>query len=238
MPRKLKNIIQVTILIILIGLTVGTVYLASENKTTNHFKDKEFNMRGTPPNMNNGNGGPPDMNNSKHPPREKPDNDFKETPPNMNNDNNSNDENNNNESNIQNNTTNNNNSNDTTNNRMTPPDMGHHNGKSKVTLPYLIGFISEGLLIGLLVMYLIMSEFNKKTFKETIKSTDKILIIVLGFIVISGGLTSIDSFVSNNLLNNTKDTNINERMPSINNNQNNNDNTTTNETETNNNDNI
>ena len=60
---------------------------------------------------------------------------------------------------------------------------------------YYVLFAIEGLGLSLSLIYLIMSNLNKKTTKETFKSTDKIVIYVLSVL-----LLTIGSFYINNKL--------------------------------------
>ena len=63
---------------------------------------------------------------------------------------------------------------------------------------YYIIFGVESLATSLLFVYLIMSNFNKKTLRETLKSGDKILIYLLLVIILTGGMTFADIYVTNN----------------------------------------
>ena len=98
------------------------------------------------------------------------------------------------------------NNNGPTGNGNTPPsrpeDMNTSSSSSKLTWPYYLIFISSSLGIALLVMYLIMSEFNKKSFKETFTNRDKVMINVLGIIVLTGALSTGSIMLTNNSLSN------------------------------------
>ncbi|MBR3737910.1 MAG: hypothetical protein IKN26_04145 [Eubacterium sp.] len=64
---------------------------------------------------------------------------------------------------------------------------GSSSSKLKTIYYFLFGF--ESFLIALILMYLIMSHFNKKSFKETFKNTDKILIYALSATIAASALT-------------------------------------------------
>ena len=83
-----------------------------------------------------------------------------------------------------------------------PEDMNTSSSYSKLTWPYYLIFISSSLGIALLVMYLIMSEFNKKSFKETFTNKDKAMINILGIIVLTGALATGSIMLTNNSLSN------------------------------------
>lgn len=72
--------------------------------------------------------------------------------------------------------------------------------RDKVTSNYIYIFlILDSISISLIVMYLIMSKFNANNFKETFKSTDKIIIYLLSTIVMTIIILGID-FLNNNPL--------------------------------------
>ena len=56
--------------------------------------------------------------------------------------------------------------------------------KTNLNYTYYALFAMFGIVTGTLVMYLIMSEFNKKSFKETFLNKDKILIGILSIIIL------------------------------------------------------
>ena len=81
----------------------------------------------------------------------------------------------------------------------TPPDMNQSSSQSISTIYYVI-FGVESLVVSGLAIYLIMSKMNQKTFKETFKNTDKILIGALSVVVLTTGLTCADSVITNKFL--------------------------------------
>ncbi len=100
------------------------------------------------------------------------------------------------------------------NNIGTPPDMSNNNGDMEQmgepqknnaanNYIYLILFGIESLTLSLIVLYLIMSGFNKKTLKETLANSDKILIYILGVIILTSGLTFTENLVVNKLKDST-----------------------------------
>ena len=81
----------------------------------------------------------------------------------------------------------------------TPPDMpnGMESRSSLETMHYVI-FGINSLVIAITLMYLILSRFNKKTFKETFRDSDKLIIGILSIIILTGGFTYIDIYLANN----------------------------------------
>jgi hypothetical protein len=67
------------------------------------------------------------------------------------------------------------------------------------TYIYYILFGVENILLTTIVIYLIMSKFNRKSFKETLTNSDKIMILVLSVIVLSASLTYVDYYVVQNI---------------------------------------
>lgn len=68
-------------------------------------------------------------------------------------------------------------------------------GSEKTT--QLVIFSVEAIAMSLLIIYLIMSGFNKKSLKDTFKSSDKILVFVLSSIVLSAAIVGADVMISN-----------------------------------------
>ena len=69
---------------------------------------------------------------------------------------------------------------------MTPIDM-NSSSSSNTTMYILLGV--ESLVISTMLVYLVMSNFNKKTFKETYEDKDKLIITGLLVIILTGGMT-------------------------------------------------
>lgn len=212
--RLVKNIIMIIILVLALGSVIFTIYLKNKN-TTNNIPNVSNNSSSgnTPPNMNGGT--PPgnssdNSSSSSNTPPEKPAND------NSNNNSTSNNNSNNNSSN--NNSTNTPPempSGNTSNNGGTPPDMSSGNSsggmpstKSTSNIKYYVIFGIEGLIISLIAGYLIMSKLNKKSFKETFKDTDKLIIYILAVLLATGIITFGCNAInySNNDTNNTNNT--------------------------------
>lgn len=72
------------------------------------------------------------------------------------------------------------------------------------TPKYYILFTIISLLLFLLVIYLIMSKFNKKTFKETILSEDKMIAFILSTIILTATIVYGSSYVTNKFVLNKK----------------------------------
>lgn len=63
---------------------------------------------------------------------------------------------------------------------------------------YYVVFGLEALVISLLVIYLIMSRCNKRSFKEVLSNRDKMLILILGVLVLTGACTYGSYVICNN----------------------------------------
>ncbi len=61
----------------------------------------------------------------------------------------------------------------------------------------IILFSVEAIAAALLVIYLIMSGFNKKSFKETLSSSDKALVFILGSLVLAAAFVGADILIAN-----------------------------------------
>ena len=67
----------------------------------------------------------------------------------------------------------------------TPPDMPGSSNSTSTLVYVLLGV--ESLVIASILVYLIMSNFNKKTFKET--CGDKLILSIVAIIILTGGFT-------------------------------------------------
>lgn len=209
MKRWTKNLVVILLMCLIIIGTIFTVKLSRENpdikgnNTTDNIqnnmdyfaKEDENNKPEMPDNnmddanrpempsgdMNNqsnnqfGNDNqvPPNMNNGTRP--EKPDDSMNGTNrPEISNDDM------------------NNNDNTSVNNRS--------NKEYQIKTIYYVIFSVECLVFSILLSYLIMSHFNKKTFKETFKNSDKKIISALLIIILTGGFTYLVSCISKNNL--------------------------------------
>lgn len=85
-----------------------------------------------------------------------------------------------------------------------------NNMNTTLDTKYIVLFGIESFVFGILLMYLIMSNFNKYSIKETFKNKDKILIFIMSIIIITGGLTYLDSYLTKNVfLSNDKNNGMN-----------------------------
>lgn len=214
MKRSTKNIISVCLILVMCGSMIGTMYLAKNNLTNTNSNNQTMNGA-TPPSMpggdSSGGGTPPDMPNSTTNSTSSSSNDS-------------------------NNSTSDNSSNtqppekpdgdNNSNSSNTPPSMpGGNNSLSTnggntttLTMPYYIAFATEGFILTSTLMYLLMSGFNKKSFKETFSSSDKVIIQLLAVIILTGGLTFIDGQITNNyFLNNASNSSTNNNQGGMNN---------------------
>ena len=84
-------------------------------------------------------------------------------------------------------------------NTENPPDMPNGMGSSSSleTIHYVI-FGINSLIIAITLMYLILSRFNKKTFKETFQDSDKLIIGILSTVILTGGFTYLDIYLTKN----------------------------------------
>ena len=97
-------------------------------------------------------------------------------------------------------------SNDNSSDRNTPPSMSmapqgqmpqsSSNGQDGVSAIHVALFSVEAIAASIIIIYLLMSNFNKKSLKETFYSSDKILIYILSTIVLSTILFSGDLFAT------------------------------------------
>ena len=84
---------------------------------------------------------------------------------------------------------------------MTPPEkpdgnMGDISSSSNTITYILLGI--ESLIASTMIIYLIMSNFNKKTFKETYQDSNKLIISGLLILILTGGITYLTSTFINN----------------------------------------
>lgn len=202
MKRSLKNVIMIVLVILMCGSVVFTMNYA-KNHVTSSNEMPNMNDGGTPPEMpsNNSNsemakpednssseerkepptnnGERPDDNSNMGEPPAKPDGDDNNAPSGMPGDNGNNSE-----------------------GGMPSGNVPMMNNNASISYIYYIVFAIEGLVISSMVMYLIMSNFNKKTFKETFANKDKIMINVLSIIILTSGLTCLSAKITNDSLTN------------------------------------
>ena len=125
-----------------------------------------------------------------------------------------------------------------TNGNMQPPnqnmpDMNQNNISSnlpntQITAIYYVIFSLQSLIISALFIYLIMSCLNRKNLKETLNSSNKIIIYILAIILLTVSFTILEGYLTNEIFLNA---NIREQGPgNINANANNSSNTSRNAT--------
>ena len=189
MSRKLKNIIMIGLLVILIGTSCFSIYSVKNSTTSNEVIFQNINEN--PQEMPNNN------SNMEEPPAkpEGEENDSIEMesnePPEMPNGN----------SEMNNGGMNNDNQN-----------INNQQSSANISTIYYILFISQSIVISLLLIYLIMSKFNKKTLKETLNSTDKITIFILSFILLTIVLSFLEIIISKKLITNVYDNSMNNNF--------------------------
>lgn len=238
--RKIKNIVMITVLIILMGLTCFTMYKAQNTSTSN---SNNMEMSGQGNNMGaplpNGNGGPGGGNSNSTPPEKPGNSNSNMTEPPEKPGESSTNSNSNSNSIVTDDNTNSDNSNgqppampgDSSNTQSSDVPGGISNGNSQsmpsdvngtsnntISITYYVIFGIESLVIAIIITYLVMSRFNKRSFKETMKSSDKLIICVLSSIVLGGLLIGLEAYVTKNVLS----SNSNSQMQGqLQNNQNN-----------------
>ncbi len=72
------------------------------------------------------------------------------------------------------------------------------NETREIKTKYYVLLIVESLGLGLAIVYLILSNFNRKTFKETFVNSDKIIIYVLSAVIIASVLTVLEFSIVKN----------------------------------------
>ena len=90
-----------------------------------------------------------------------------------------------------------------------PPEKPTNNKSNQtqnanINYVYYIVFGIEGLIITSLITYLIMSNFNKKTLKETFTNKDKILLSILITIILTLTYTYTLGLITNSIINNNE----------------------------------
>ena len=80
--------------------------------------------------------------------------------------------------------------------------------KVSISSIYYILFAAEGLIISLLLIYLIMSRFNSKTLKETFGTGAQKIVFIILVLIITIGLTILQSMLSKNVFSINQDNNM------------------------------
>ena len=229
MKRKTKNIITSSIVIILIGITLLTIYLA-QNSIKNSIPTMDFN---NPMQNNNSKDFSNDMNNNQEEnkieeSKEKSNNNMNNTneqkgipngeepstkpeekgekPPTKPDDNNQFDKQN--EGN-QGNPPAKPDDNNMMQGGMMPPNginipMMNDNTNNKINIWYIIAFIIEGLTLSGTITLWILTNFHEKTIKEIFKNKDKLLILLFATLAFSPGIAYLNTWISKNIANNNQ----------------------------------
>lgn len=190
MSRKIKNILMSGLVLVLIVSSCFTVSYAIDN--INVRSDMiQNNDRGNPPEMPSGEmGEPPEKPEGEmEEPPEKPDGEVGDNsngePPEL--------------------------PDDAGGGEMvTPPDennlpnMDSRSTSSNNLIIYYLLLSIQSLVLSLILIYLIISEFNKKSFKETFETKDKIIVYVVGVLIWTVGLTLMEVYnIKSNYSNDT-----------------------------------
>lgn len=198
MSRKVKNIIMITIIIIVCIASGFTIKLAKESgEETNQGNPPQMSnssgennsngQMGTPP---NGMGGNTQMQknssgNNQGTPLSKPDesngnnsigsqqNQMMGKPDGQNDSNSQENE-----------------------NMPSMPDMQNGENNTEIETSYYIIFGIEAFVVSILVIYLIMSGFNSKTLAETLNGAKNIIIYIILVAIVTTGLTFAQSYIT------------------------------------------
>ncbi len=192
MKRTIKNIIAIAIVIVMGVAVFFTMNMAKSNLNKANSNSTQMSNN-TPPGMASGDN---NSSNSNTPP-EKPSGDSNSSDSNTPPEKPSGD-----------------NSNSDSNTPADMPQMNKANESASLSVGYYIAFIIEGLILAMALMYLIMSLLNKKTFKGTFSSKDKIIIYALAVIVITTATTLVGAYTTEKVfLTNTSQQNNNQKGP-------------------------
>lgn len=194
MSRKVKNIIMITIIIIVCIASGFIIKLAKESG--------EGTNQGNPPQMlnssgeNNGNGQmgtPPSKpdesngNSSTEPPAKPADSNGSNSTESQQNQ-------------MMGKPDGQNNSNSQENENMpSMPDMQNGENNTEIETSYYIIFGIEAFVVSILVIYLIMSGFNSKTLAETLNGAKNIIIYIILVAIVTTGLTFAQSYITKNI---------------------------------------
>lgn len=179
MSRKVKNIIIITIIIIVCIASGFTIKLAKESG--------EGTNQGNPPQMLNSSG----ENNS---------NGQMVTPPSKPDESNGNNSIGSQQNQMMGKTDGQNDSNSQENENMpSMPDMQNGENNTEIETSYYIIFGIEAFVVSILVIYLIMSGFNSKTLAETLNGTKNIIIYIILVAIVTTGLTFAQSYITKNI---------------------------------------
>lgn len=196
MKRSIKNIIMIVLIVLISSSMIVTMNIAKNDNASN-LNIVQNNNQGTPPEKSDDeNNKPPELPNEEQGElKENSNSDSDEKRPEMP-------------------------SNEMGESQEPPskPENGEDNFKaemqgqietkgSDLSTTYYVIFGIESLILSLLIIYLLMSNFNKKTIKETFTTGDKILIIVLLTIILTFGLTFLDAYITKNIFLNNNSTN-------------------------------
>ena len=199
MNRKIKNVIMILAIIVIGGLSAFTMYSAKNSISDNNqnVMGSGPSEMGTPPEMPNDNGNSqgnmqkPDDNGNSQGNMQKPD------------------DNGNGQGNMQKPDDNGNGQ----GNMQKQDDMQNVQDKDLDAI-YYVAFAVEALVISVLIVYIIMSNFNKKTIKETLNNGGKIAIYLVMVVILTTGLTFAQSYMTKNVFtgNSSQSQNIDNNM--------------------------
>ena len=203
MSRKVKNIIMITIIIIVCIASGFTIKLAKESgegtnqgnppQMSNSSGENNSNgQMGTPPSGNGMVGNTQMQNNS---------NGSNSTePPAKPNDSNGNNSTGSQQNQMMGKPDGQSNSNSKENENMSSmPNMQNGENNTKIETAYYIIFGIEAFVVSILVIYLIMSGFNSKTLVEILNGAKNIIIYIILVAIVTTGLTFTQSYITKNI---------------------------------------
>lgn len=194
MSRKVKNIIMITIIIIVCIASGFTIKLAKESgEGTNQGNPPQMSNSSGENNSNGQIGTPPSKpdesngNNSTEPPAKPADSNGSNSTGSQQNQ-------------MMGKLDGQNNSNSQENENMSSmPNMQNGENNTKIETAYYIIFGIEAFIVSILVIYLIMSGFNSKTLAETLNGAKNIIIYIILVAIVTTGLTLAQSYITKNI---------------------------------------
>ena len=175
MKRYLKNILMGVSALIVIGLMIFTINEAKESVSNNSNNFPNMSEMGTPPDKPGENSSGSESNEPPSKPGENSSGSESNEPPSKPGESSS-------EGNMP--------------EGMEKPGEMPSNSNSKLDTKYYVIFGVESLVLSIIIIYLLMSNFNKKSYSETFKSSDKVIIMILSTILLSGVFTGVDTLLA------------------------------------------
>lgn len=201
MSRKVKNIIMITIIIIVCIASGFTIKLAKESgEGTNQGNPPQMSNSSGENNSNGQMGTPPNGMGGNTQMQKNSSGNNQGTPPSKPDDSNGNNSIGSQQNQMMGKTDGQNDSNSQENENMpSMPDMQNGENNTEIETSYYIIFGIEAFVVSILVIYLIMSGFNSKTLAETLNGTKNIIIYIILVAIVTTGLTFAQSYITKNI---------------------------------------